>query len=35
MVGIAAGPSFVSGLARYGVGILLAGVAVTLVPWSW
>ncbi|WP_181779796.1 aspartate-alanine antiporter-like transporter [Pseudonocardia pini] len=32
MVGIAAGPSFVSGLARYGVGILLAGVAVTLVP---
>ncbi|MBN9111581.1 MAG: aspartate-alanine antiporter [Pseudonocardia sp.] len=32
MVGISAGPSFVSGLTRYGVGILLAGVVVTLVP---
>ncbi|GAA1881776.1 aspartate-alanine antiporter [Pseudonocardia ailaonensis] len=32
MVGISAGPSFVSGLARHGVGILLAGIVVTLVP---
>nr|WP_240189216.1 hypothetical protein [Nakamurella flavida] len=32
MVGISAGPSFLSGLTRYGVGILLAGVVVTLVP---
>jgi putative transport protein len=32
MVGISAGPAFVSGLTRYGVGILLAGVLVTLVP---
>jgi putative transport protein len=31
-VGISSGPAFVSGLAERGVGLLLAGVAVSLVP---
>jgi putative transport protein len=33
IVGLDAGPGFVSGLATYGVGLLGAGVVVTLVPF--
>lgn len=32
VVGISAGPGFVSGLADYGLSLLLAGAAVTIVP---
>jgi len=32
IVGIDAGPGFIEGLSQYGVGLLIAGAAVTLVP---